>query len=444
MAYLIGRGRYTRESYPGPPTAASLAPAVANLELVAAILDNNVQHQGPVTSASATSVYLDSPAFTFLPSPVPGNATVDIKASMTVTGPLSDNIQFQLVRDRGTAAAQVLTTEEDRIGTSTGGPAATNCTVTLAFLDTNVGTYPVGFVPVTEGSTHTYSIVATDTNGGTITGITGVPAVIVLEQLPSGVTSSVPAVPGGAVALNSLLNFAAFAGAGISTTPGTVQTSISGSIGLGPGVTSTAFTGFGQTLSPLPPATSQYATSALVIPDGATVAPYIAGYTSPPADQGVLYASDYAVPTPANVNTSNNDLLTAYTDASGRPAPPANTDILAGVIPGGHAFVPGVYKWNSNVTFTGAITMNGAGVYIFIVTGTFDLEAAASIVLAAGATAANVFFAVAGATTFHAGSIAVGEFLAKTNIAMQNGATLTGRALAQTGITLIGNTLTEA
>ena len=92
----------------------------------------------------------------------------------------------------------------------------------------------------------------------------------------------------------------------------------------------------------------------------------------------------------------------------------------------------------------GNVTFNGAGVYILIIAGTFDLEAAAEMILAGGATAANIFIAIAGAATLHANSVAVGEFLAKTNMAMQNGASLTGRALPQTGLTLIGNALVEA
>jgi hypothetical protein len=408
----------------------------SGLAALLALLDNNIQHVGPYSSAGGvstpgTTIWLDSPVYTLFPSPVPGNATVDVKGSLSVSGTAGDEVTFELVRDRGTASAQVLATQESQIGTTPGDLL----TATLAALDTNVGTFPAGFIPLTESSSHTYSIVAT--SAAALTGTQ--PASIILEQLPSGTTSTVPESPGAAPTMGSLLNFAAFAGAGISTTPGTTQTSIAGNIGLGPGVTSTAFTGFAPTLG----AGANHATSALVHASLTQdqVAPYI-----PPSglQPGWLYAADYAPPTPANVNTSYNDLLAAYTDASGRPASPANTDVAGGIITGATGpFVPGVYKWNTPVTATG-MTLNGAGIYIFIIAGTFDLEAAAAMVLEGGALPGNVYFAIAGAVTLHAASIAQGEFLTATDLAMQNGATLTGRALPQTGLTLIGNTLTEA
>jgi hypothetical protein len=419
MSHLIGRGRYARETY---PQAVSAVPT--DLPLLLAILENNVQHVGPV-STPATLVYLDSPAFTLQPSPVPGSATVAVRASMSVGGTASDTVVFNLIRDRGTVNAQVLAVQLTQLGAT--DPKA--ATATLTFLDTAVGTFPAGFIPITEGSTHTYSIEALAANA-----LTGAePALIELEQLPGGISTTEPGGgPGVVVDMLSLLNFAAFAGTGISTTPGTANTTVNGNIGLGPGVTSTAFTGFGQTVTFF----GDHATSALVNPSAEPTVPPL-----PPGTQGgFLYALDYAPPTPANVNTAYNDMLTAYTDASSRAVSGANTDILGGVIPV-HTFVPGVYKWNSNVGFNGDVTLNGAGVYIFIITGTFDLAAATSIILAGGATAENVFFAIAGATTLHANSVAAGQFLTKTNIAMQDGATLTGGAFPQTSLTLIGNTI---
>lgn len=56
-----------------------------------------------------------------------------------------------------------------------------------------------------------------------------------------------------------------------------------------------------------------------------------------------------------------------------------------------------------------------------------------------------MFFAVAGqiAVSGTAGTIN-GEFLGKTGMSMTAGWTLNGRALPQTGLTLIGNTIVEA
>ena len=90
-------------------------------------------------------------------------------------------------------------------------------------------------------------------------------------------------------------------------------------------------------------------------------------------------------------------------------------------------------------------TLNGAGVYIFQIAGTFDLAAAAAIVLENGALAQNVFFAIAGVATIHAGATFRGELLGATVIAAQAGATILGRLLAAAAgsVTLISNTITE-
>jgi cytoskeletal protein CcmA (bactofilin family) len=64
------------------------------------------------------------------------------------------------------------------------------------------------------------------------------------------------------------------------------------------------------------------------------------------------------------------------------------------------------------------------------------------VTLSGGAQAKNIFWQVAGQTTLGTTSVFNGNILAKTNIAMNTGATLNGRALAQTAVTLIANTIT--
>src|SRR5450759_1723922 len=89
---------------------------------------------------------------------------------------------------------------------------------------------------------------------------------------------------------------------------------ITGNIGTGPGVTSTAITGFALNL----PAGGAFSTSAQIT--------------------GNVYAFDYATPTPTDVNTASDDMLTAYTDAAGRA--PDFTELYAGDI-SGKTLVPG-------------------------------------------------------------------------------------------------------
>jgi hypothetical protein len=235
--------------------------------------------------------------------------------------------------------------------------------------------------------------------------------------------SLIPAVPAMAgspelpVNLGSAGDFVILAKSGISTT-GT--TSIVGDIGVSP-IAATAITGFGLILD----ASGQFSTS-----DPSSLV------------TGKVYAADYAVPTPAYMTTAVSDMQAAYTDAAGRTSPTA-TELGAGNI-GGLTLAPGLYKWSSGVIIPTDVTLSGGpdDVWIFQIAGTLDISSAKSVILSGGAQAKNIFWTVAGAVTLGTTSEFNGNILAKTNIAMNTGATLNGRALAQTAVTLIANTIT--
>jgi hypothetical protein len=147
------------------------------------------------------------------------------------------------------------------------------------------------------------------------------------------------------------------------------------------------------------------------------------------------------------VDNAVADMGTAYTNASA-PATPAgvganlNIGTPAGTV-GTMTLAPGVYTWGSNVDITNDVTLSGGAndVWVFQVTGTLTLDGGKSIILTGGAQAKNVFWQVTGTTNLLAGSNMVGIILDKTNIAMVTGATLNGKALAQTAIALDHNTI---
>ena len=147
------------------------------------------------------------------------------------------------------------------------------------------------------------------------------------------------------------------------------------------------------------------------------------------------------------VDNAVADMGTAYTNASD-PATPAgvganlNIGTPAGTV-GTMTLAPGVYTWNGPVTITNDITLSGGAndVWVFQISGTLDLAAGKSIILSGGAQAKNVFWRVADTVNLLAGSHMEGIILAQTNIAFRSGATLEGRALAQTAVTLIANTI---
>lgn len=137
------------------------------------------------------------------------------------------------------------------------------------------------------------------------------------------------------------------------------------------------------------------------------------------------------------------DMQTAYTDAAGR----SNPDFLnlgAGTI-GGKTLTPGLYKWTSSVSIPSDVSISGSStdVFIFQVAGTLKMSSAVRITLVGGVQAKNIFWVVSDAVTFGTTSHFEGNILGMTGINLQTGATINGRMLAQTAVTLQMNTVTR-
>jgi hypothetical protein len=160
---------------------------------------------------------------------------------------------------------------------------------------------------------------------------------------------------------------------------------------------------------------------------------------------GEVYTVDAGYPNATCVNSNKTaagiavaDMQTAYTAASA-PATPAavgsNLNIGGGTVTA-QTLPPGTYTWGTNVTITGGLTLDGGtnDVWIFQIDGTLDTDQA--IILAGTAQARNVFWRVADTVSLNPGAQFKGIVLAKTNIDMKDGATITGRLLAQTAATL--------
>lgn len=192
-----------------------------------------------------------------------------------------------------------------------------------------------------------------------------------------------------------------------------------GHLGVSP-IDSTAITGFALVLD----ASGQFSTSPSVVS---------------PAH---VYAANYAVPTPDNLTSAILAMEGAYTDAASRSLPDF-LNLASGHI-GGRVMVPGLYTWGSSVDVTSGITLVGGAndVWIFQITNDLQLSAATSMTLAGGARAQNVFWQLAGEVTMGAGSHFEGIILCRTGITMQTGASLHGRALAQTLVALDDNAIT--
>jgi hypothetical protein len=160
------------------------------------------------------------------------------------------------------------------------------------------------------------------------------------------------------------------------------------------------------------------------------------------------------------VDTAVANMGTAYTDAATRVSPAPVNNLGAGDI-SGMTLTPGMYKWttplliyagNPNGIASGditGVTLNctaggSTSVFIFQVSGalTEGLPATpAHINLTGGCLASNIFWQTTNDVTITPGSVFNGNILTATQVVMQAGAVLHGRALAQTAVTLIQNTV---
>ncbi len=167
------------------------------------------------------------------------------------------------------------------------------------------------------------------------------------------------------------------------------------------------------------------------------------GYATSAQVTGKLYAADMADPTPINLTTAVNNMITAYNDAAGRPSPDF-LELGTGNI-GGKTLTPGLYKWTNTVTMPSSVTISGGAndVWIFQIAGNLSMSSAVSITLIGGAQAKNIFWQVAGEATFGTTSHFEGIVLSMTGITLQTGASMNGRALAQSAVILDANTVVK-
>jgi len=223
-----------------------------------------------------------------------------------------------------------------------------------------------------------------------------------------------PGPDGGpaAVDLGTAGNYVILAKTAISNVP---TSAITGDLGLSPAATS-FFSGFSQVMA------GDHATAAQVT--------------------GNLYASDMAVPTPANLTTATTDMGTAFTTAAG--VAPDFTELGAGEI-GGMTLQPGVYKWGTALDITSDVTLWGSdtATWIFQIAGTLTLASDTQVILAGGALPENIVWQVGSSAFLGTTSHFEGTILAMTAVTLATGATLNGRVLAQSAVALDSNTVVD-
>lgn len=114
---------------------------------------------------------------------------------------------------------------------------------------------------------------------------------------------------------------------------------------------------------------------------------------------------------------------------------------------GGRTLTTGVYKWGTNVLIptktTLVLTGSSTDVFIFQISQDLIMDSAATVQLDGGVLAENVFWQVTGLVDFGTATHLEGVVLTSTSIALKAGASVNGRLLAQTAITLINNAVIE-
>ena len=154
---------------------------------------------------------------------------------------------------------------------------------------------------------------------------------------------------------------------------------------------------------------------------------------------GTIHAADAAAASAQSANT------TAYGVLAGEAC---NTSFGVPTDLAGMTLAPGVYCFASSAANTGLLQLDAMGnanaVWVFQIASTMITGSASSVTVINGGQACNVFWQVGSSATLGTTTTFVGNILALTNITLQTGASLSGRALAQTGTVSLASNAVSA
>ncbi|MEO5969530.1 MAG: ice-binding family protein [Bdellovibrionia bacterium] len=162
---------------------------------------------------------------------------------------------------------------------------------------------------------------------------------------------------------------------------------------------------------------------------------------------GTINSVDAAGPAPCYVTAASQlstailDKGTAYTNAAGRAADV--TELGAGNI-GGLNLGPATYKWSSSVLIPTNVTLTGGAndVWIFQIAQGLTVSSGVQVILAGGALAQNIYWQVYAAADLGTTSVFKGTIISATSIVLKTGASIKGRILAGTAVSLDSTTVT--
>jgi len=144
---------------------------------------------------------------------------------------------------------------------------------------------------------------------------------------------------------------------------------------------------------------------------------------------GTIHAGDQDAANAQAANTAAFTVLDQTCDSTGNWDGTGLVDLV------GKNLVPGVYCADQ-FSLTGTLTLSGSGVWIFKSASDFVTSGTANVV---GGNALDVWWRVVSSATLGTNTSLIGNILASTSIWIQTGASLNGRALAQTGEVTLDN-----
>ena len=227
-------------------------------------------------------------------------------------------------------------------------------------------------------------------------------------------TTGIRFAAGIGVELGSAADFTVLGQTGIRTTPGS---SIRGNVGISP-FTSKSIDGFGLSADP----SGDYFLSAAVV--------------------GRVYAPDLD-DSSIGLSEATHDMRIAFADAAARAPDFSNWAMGTG----DHlALAPGVYRWDADLRVSGDVALVGDqnDVWIFQVAGDFSADDNTHVALSGGALAKNVYWQVSGAAHVGIGSELEGIVLAKRDITLAETASVDGKLMSQSSISLDDDRVSEA
>lgn len=242
----------------------------------------------------------------------------------------------------------------------------------------------------------------------------GAPAPTPVDPVGAVCTAGDACVP-----LGTAGNYVILAMSGVTNVP---ISAITGHVGSASSASNT--TGFSETMD----ASNTFATSAQVT--------------------GKLYAFDYAEPTPTELTTATaTDATAAFVSADNKVLSIGDyTNVGAGNLTG-LTLPAGVYEWNTGVVVDdgGTVTLAGSAtdVWVFKIQGGITMNPGSTVALTNGALPQNVFWRTAGVAALNTTAKLKGIVLSGSSVTMANGATVDGRLIASSAVTLDANTVTR-